>query len=115
MPESMFLGNNKFSTAYDDMPTSGMFDEEDSFFNKENAKIFAQGTQAGGLGSGLMSVGIMGANPYAFGGGLVLSQVEALQKSKQAAEQARVQAEEEQKKNQLAAINTAISASRGLA
>ncbi len=111
---SMFFGDTpKLKTKYDD-PTSGILDEEDSFFNKENAKIFAQGTQAGGLGSGLMSVGIMAGSPLTAGGGLILSLAEAQKRSEQEDEANRVRAAEEMKKNQLAAINTAISASRGL-
>ena len=115
---SMFFGDEgKLSTKYDNVPTSGVLDnveKEDSFFNKENAKTFAQGTQAGGLGSGLMSVGIMSGSPLTAGGGLILSLAEAQKRSEQEDEANRVRAAEEMKKNQLAQINSAIAMARGL-
>ena len=113
---SMFLNDEmKLGTAYDN-PSSGILDLEEipDYLDKDSKKAMLQGFQAGGIGSGLMSAGVMsGSAPLALGG-LGFSMVEASQRSKQAAEAERVRAEEEQKKNQLAAINTAISASRGL-
>lgn len=115
---SMFFGDEgKLSTKYDNVPTSGLLDDvkkEDPFFNKENAKTFAQGTQAGGLGNGLMSVGIMAGSPLTAGGGLILSLAEAQKRSEQEDEANRVRAAEEMKKNQLAQINSAIAMARGL-
>lgn len=114
---SMFFGDEgKLSTKYDNVPTSGLLDQKevDPFISKDTAKAFAQGSQAGGLGSGLMTGGLVAGNPYVAGGGLILSLAEAQKRSEQEDEANRVRAAEEMKKNQLAQINSAIAMARGL-
>lgn len=74
---------------------------EDPMFSKDVARATGYGAQSGGLSGALTSGGVTSlltngaaaGGPYAIAGGLILSQIEAAQKAKAAAEQERIEGE----------------------
>jgi hypothetical protein len=104
------LDNQEFKTAYGTEEKSSAPEAEEPMFSKSTAQAAAQGAQFGGLSgaltaggvSSLLTSGAAAGGPYAIAGGLILSQIEANQKAKAAAEQERVQNE----KNRMASMQS---------
>lgn len=116
------LRNKKLSTSYDDQnpQMDTMADLNKSVPNDSWKTAAAQGAaQGGGAGiSGMLMGGglnaaLMGAGPAGFGvagAGLILSQIEAKQKAKQAQEQAIAAEAENRKAQTVSALNNLMRA-----
>ncbi len=78
---------------------------------------FAQGASrgaSGGVGSALLSGGIMSANPYAAGAGIGLMALEGDAQAKAKEQEAQQLEAQQRKQQQLSAINSLMAVSRGL-
>lgn len=100
MPQGQYslLNDPQFETAYSGIKASNMVDkapvqEESILGDKDTRQAAAAGMRSGGLSGALLSGGIASGNPYAIGGGLILSQIEEAQKAKAAQEQERIENE----------------------
>jgi hypothetical protein len=87
-----------FQQSYSKKPESEP-ETKEPFLSPDVARATAYGAQSGGLSGALTSggvtsmlgpAGMSGGGPYAVAGGLILSQIEAAQKAKAAAEQEKI-------------------------
>lgn len=93
----------EFKTAYSGsgQQAQAPAEQKEQFMSNDVARATAYGAQSGGLSGALTSGGVTSlltsgaaaGGPYAIAGGLILSQIEAAQKAKAAAEQERVEGE----------------------
>jgi len=99
------LNDPKFQTAYSGpgvqqaAVVSDAPEEENLLGDKGTRQAAAAGMRSGGLSGALMSAGMASGNPYAIGGGLILSQIEQAQKAKAQAEQERIENEKNRRDN----------------
>jgi len=100
-PQYTLLDNPQFQSAYSGQGKQdiSLKDQgQDPMFSPDVARAAAYGAQSGGLSGALTSGGVTSlltngaaaGGPYAIAGGLILSQIEASQKAKAAAEQERI-------------------------
>lgn len=89
----------EFKSSYQGSPSSYIQQpQQESMMDPSTARAAAYGAQNGGISgaltaggvSSLLSNGASAGGPYAIAGGLILSQIEAAQKAKQAQEDERV-------------------------